>query len=140
MVRWRTRPRRPLEDERWLAAPAMDNGTSSAADLRTGPPRLGSVSNQQILARLVPDLFVLTIHPAYQSFYAFVLDEFWRRDDLKRSRAAWMRYYRAKELIFSIACNTCEHPDYEGDFANIVGSGSDESGSNAPQGRVSHRS
>ncbi len=84
---------------------------------------LGSVSNQRILANLVPDLFVLTVHPGYHSFYSFVLDEYWRRDDLPRSRAAWRRFYRSKELIFSIACNTCEHSDYGGEFANIVGSG-----------------
>lgn len=84
---------------------------------------LGSVSNQRILVNLVPDLFVLTAHPAYHSFYSFVLDEYWRRDDLPRTRAAWQRFYRSRELIFSIACNTCEHPDYGGEFANIVGSG-----------------
>ena len=67
---------------------------------------LGWVSNQRILANLVPDLFVLTVHPGYHSFYSFVLDEYWRRDDLPRSRAAWRRFYRSKELIFSIACNT----------------------------------
>lgn len=82
---------------------------------------LGSVSNQQILARLVPDLFVLTVHPGYHAFYSFVLDEYWRRD-LPRSRAAWLRFFRSKELIYSIACNLCDHPDYEGDFGNIVGS------------------
>jgi hypothetical protein len=68
----------------------------------------------------VPDLFVLTVHPGYHSFYSFVLDEYWRRDDLPRSCAVWRCFYRSKELIFSIACNTCEHPDYGGEFANIV--------------------
>lgn len=83
---------------------------------------LGSVSNVQTLARLVPDLYVLTVHPGYNSFYSFVLDEFWRRDNLPRTRNAWRTFFRAKELIFSIACNTCEHPDYEGEFAIIPGS------------------
>jgi hypothetical protein len=83
---------------------------------------LGSVS-QGILGNLVPDLFVMTIHPGSHSFYSFVLDEFWRRDDLPRTRASWRRFFRSKELIYSIACNLCEHPDYGGLFGNIIGSG-----------------
>ena len=57
------------------------------------PPRagqdhlgLGSVSSDRILPRLSPGINVLTIHPRYWSFYAFVLDEFWARD-LPRTRA-----------------------------------------------------
>ncbi|MFL5796556.1 MAG: hypothetical protein ACJ77A_01320 [Actinomycetota bacterium] len=84
---------------------------------------LGSVSNQRILVNLSPDLFVQTVHPGYHSFYSFVLDEFWRRDDLPRTRASWREFYRSKELIFSIACNTCDHPEYGGQFGAIVGSG-----------------
>jgi hypothetical protein len=95
---------------------------------------LGSVS-QGILGNLVPDIFVMTIHPAYHSFYSFILDEFWRRDDLPRTRASWRRFFRSKELIYSIACNMCEHPDYEGLFANIVGSGKTAGlAANPPQG------
>lgn len=87
---------------------------------------LGSVSNQRILVNLSPDLFVQTVHPGYHSFYSFVLDEFWQRDDLPRTRLAWQKFYRAKELIYSLACNMCDHPDYEGDFGSIVGSGKTE--------------
>jgi hypothetical protein len=83
---------------------------------------LGSVGNQQVLVRLLPDIYVQTVHPGYLSFYAFVLDEFWRRDDLSRTRASWRRFYRSKEVVFSVAANMCEHPDYGGDFGSIVGS------------------
>jgi hypothetical protein len=83
---------------------------------------LGSVGNQQVLVRLLPDIYVQTVHPGYLSFYAFVLDEFWRRDDLPRTRASWRRFYRSTEVVFSVAANMCEHPDYDGDFGSIVGS------------------
>jgi len=48
--------------------------------------------------------------------------EFWRRDDLPRTRASWRKFYRSKEVVFSVAANMCEHPDYDGDFGSIVGS------------------
>jgi hypothetical protein len=83
---------------------------------------LGSVGNQQVLVRLLPDIYVQTVHPGYLSFYAFVLDEFWRRDDLPRTRVSWRKFYRSKEVVFSVAANMCEHPDYDGDFGSIVGS------------------
>lgn len=82
---------------------------------------LGVVSNQ-LLGIVAPDLYVLTLHPGYHSFYAFVLDEFWRRD-LPRSQRAWQEFYRSKELIFSVAGNMCAHPAYNGNFRGIVGSG-----------------
>ena len=58
---------------------------------------LGSVSSDQILPTLSPSINVLTIHPRYHSFYTFVLDEFWRHDR-PRSRAAWVKFYRPREL------------------------------------------
>ena len=54
---------------------------------------LGSVVTDRILPRLSPGINVLTIHPRYWSFYAFVLDEFWDRD-LPRTRAALREWYR----------------------------------------------
>ena len=47
---------------------------------------LGSVVTDRVLPRLSPGINVLTIHPRYWSFYAFVLSEFWRRDLLSRVR------------------------------------------------------
>lgn len=83
---------------------------------------LGSVSFAQILARLSPGINALTPHPRYHSFYTFVLDEFWARDHLPRDRRVWQEFFRAREFIYSVACNTCPHPGYEGQFGNIVGS------------------
>jgi hypothetical protein len=98
--------------------------TTELREQRSGLDHLGlaSVSNQVILARLVPDLFVLTRRPGYLSFYAFVLDEYWKRDDLPRSRAAWRDFFRTRDYIYSVACNACPHPDYSGAFGDIVGS------------------
>lgn len=75
---------------------------------------LGSVVTDQILPRLSPGINVLTIRPRYWSFYAFVLDEFWRRD-LPRTKAALRAWYRPMECIFSVACSLCEGPDHRGE-------------------------
>ena len=93
---------------------------------------LGSVGNQQILVRLVPDIYVLTQHPGYASFYSFVLDEFWRRDHLPRTRTSWIRFFRSKDLIFAIAGNLCGHEGYGGEFRGIVGSGRSAALAEAP--------
>lgn len=74
---------------------------------------LGSVVTDQILPRLSPGINVLTIHPRYWSFYAFVLDEFWSRD-LPRTRAALKEWYRPLECIYAVACSLCEGPDHQG--------------------------
>ncbi len=78
------------------------------------PPRggqdhlgLGSVVTDRILPSLSPGINVLTPHPRYWSFYAFVVDEFWRRD-LPRTNASLRRFLRHKESIFSIAGHLCE--------------------------------
>lgn len=83
---------------------------------------LGSVSSGQILTRLAPGINVLTTHPRYHAFYAFVLDEFWERDDLARDRPTWRDFFRPKAFIFSVAANMCDHPDYQGTFGGIIGS------------------
>ena len=72
---------------------------------------LGSVVTDRILPRLAPGINVLTIHPRYWSFYAFVLDEFWRRD-LPRTKAALKKWYRPLECIYSVACSLCQGPDH----------------------------
>lgn len=80
---------------------------------------LGSVSSDQILPVLSPDINVLTFHPRYHSFYTFLLDEFWQRD-LPRSYAAWVRFYRPREFIFSLGAYLCDQPEH-GEMHNIVG-------------------
>ena len=74
---------------------------------------LGSVVTDRILPRLAPGINVLTIHPRYWSFYAFVLDEFWMRD-LPRTKAALREWYRPLECIYSVACSLCDGPDHRG--------------------------
>src|SRR6266516_2630837 len=81
---------------------------------------LGSVSSDQILPRLSPGINVLTIHPRYHSFYAFLLDEFWRRDRV-RSRTAWMEFFRPREFIFSVGVFLCDRPEH-GEGIAAVGS------------------
>ncbi len=74
---------------------------------------LGSVVTDRILPRLSPGINVLTIHPRYWSFYAFALDEFWRRD-LPRTKGALREWYRPLESIYSVACSLCDGPDHRG--------------------------
>ncbi len=74
---------------------------------------LGSVVTDRILPRLSPGINVLTIHPRYWSFYAFVLSEFWSRD-LPRTKTALREWYRPLECIYSVACSLCENPDHYG--------------------------
>ena len=79
---------------------------------------LGSVVTDRILPRLSPGINVLTIHPRYWSFYAFVLSEFWKRD-FPRTRAAFRAWYRPLECIYSVACSLCENADH---FGTPIGS------------------
>ncbi|MDE2715827.1 MAG: hypothetical protein OXI33_02285 [Chloroflexota bacterium] len=74
---------------------------------------LGSVVTDRILPRLSPGINVLTIHPRYWSFYAFVLSEFWKRD-LPRTRAALRAWFRPLECIYSVACSLCNGPNHRG--------------------------
>ena len=73
---------------------------------------LGSVSSDRILPKLVPGINVLTFHPRYWSFYAFLLDEFWRRD-LPRTRRAFVEFYRPCEAIFAVGAQLCDQPEHE---------------------------
>ena len=74
---------------------------------------LGSVVTDRILPRLSPSINVLTIHPRYWSFYAFVLSEFWRRD-LPRTKSALRAWYRPLECIYSVAGHLCTNPHHRG--------------------------
>lgn len=83
---------------------------------------LGSVSSDQILPTLSPDIVVQTVHPRYWSFYTFLLDEFWRRD-LPRTRRDFARFYRPREAIFAIGAHLCDRPEHDrgGQMQAIVG-------------------
>jgi hypothetical protein len=74
---------------------------------------LGSVVTDRILPRLSPGVNVLTTHPRYWSFYAFLLSEFWDRD-LPRTRAAYRAFHRPRECLHSVACSLCQHPGHRG--------------------------
>jgi hypothetical protein len=82
---------------------------------------LGSVSSDRILPLLSPGINVLTIHPRYSSFYAWVLDTFWAAE-LPRTRAAFREFYRPREALFAMACNVCDAPEHATMAGNIVGS------------------
>ncbi len=73
---------------------------------------LASVSSDQILPMLSPTINVLTVHPRYHSFYAFLLDEFWRRD-LPRSTRAWIQFFRPRDFIYSIAMHLCDRAEHD---------------------------
>jgi len=73
---------------------------------------LGSVVTDRILPRLAPAINVITRHPRYWSFYAFVLSEFWKRD-LPRTRAAFRQWYEPLECIFAVACELCDNPEHK---------------------------
>jgi hypothetical protein len=82
---------------------------------------LGSVSSDRILTWLSPGINVLTIHPRYWSFYAFVLDEFWAAD-LPRNRSAFRDFYRPREALFAFACQMCDRAEHATVGGKIVGS------------------
>jgi hypothetical protein len=79
---------------------------------------LGSVSSDQILPRLSPGINVLTYHPRYYSFYAFLLDEFWRRDRVC-SQTVWKEFFRPREFIFSVGVCLCDRPEHEEGIAAV---------------------
>ena len=72
------------------------------------------------MAALSPSVNALTPHPRYHSLYTFLVDEFWRRDDLPRTRSAFREFFRQREWAYSLAAQFCSsHRDMTG----IVGSG-----------------
>lgn len=80
---------------------------------------LGSVSSDQILPALVPGINVLTFHPRYHSFYAFLLDEFWHQE-LPHNSAAWRAFFRPRDFIFCLGAYLCDRTEH-GEMRNIVG-------------------
>ena len=107
------RPMSMIAQPRWIA---------KMYPAKTGRDHLGlgSVSSDQILPTLSPGVNVLTFHPRYHSFYTFLLDEFWRRDQ-PRSRSAWVKFYRPREFVFSVGAHLCDRPEH-GEMGNVVGS------------------
>jgi hypothetical protein len=84
---------------------------------------LGEVSSAEYIAALSPSINALTFHPRYHSLYTFLVDEFWRRDDLPRTRAAFCDFFRPREWAYSLAAQFCtKHHDMFG----VVGSGTTE--------------
>lgn len=86
---------------------------------RAGSPGVGQRFLGSDPADTLPDINVLTFHPRYHSFYTFLLDEFWQRDR-PRSHAAWVRFYRPREFIFSLGAYLCDQPEH-GEMRNVVG-------------------
>ncbi|MCZ7665178.1 MAG: hypothetical protein M5U22_20625 [Thermoleophilia bacterium] len=81
---------------------------------------LATVAQDQVLEHLSPGIRALTIHPRYFSFYAFVIDEFWRRD-FPRDALSFKRFYRNLELVYSVGVNACERKTHRG-IGAVVGS------------------
>jgi len=82
---------------------------------------VGSVVTDQILPDLSPGINVLTPHPRYWSFYALVVDEYWKSQPSSASRRGLLEYLGRRESIFSIAGHLCPNPDHRSD-QNPVGS------------------
>lgn len=80
---------------------------------------LASVSSDQILPTLSPAINVLTIHPRYHAFYAFLLDEFWQRN-LPRGLRDFTRFYRPREFVYSLGAYLCDRPEH-GEMRTVVG-------------------
>ncbi|GAA4243240.1 hypothetical protein [Dactylosporangium darangshiense] len=117
-----------MSDKRELAKNWGWENTGPVWGAQAFPPRagqdhlgLGSVSSDRILPRLSPGINVLTIHPRYWSFYAFVLDEFWARES-PRTKVAFRDFYRPREALFAFACQVCEAPEHATLTGNVVGS------------------
>lgn len=72
---------------------------------------VGSVVTDRILPGLSPGINVLTPHPRYWAFYAFVVDEFWKQD-LPRTNAALRRFLRRREAIYSAAGHLCSGDEH----------------------------
>lgn len=68
---------------------------------------LGSVVTDRMLPVLAPGINVLTRHPRYWSFYAFVIDEFWRSDH-SQNMSEFRKFLRRKESIFVAANLICD--------------------------------
>lgn len=73
---------------------------------------VGSVVTDRILPALSPGINVLTPHPRYWAFYAFIVDEYWRSKPGSVSRKGLLRYLSRHESIFSIAGHLCDNSEH----------------------------
>lgn len=80
---------------------------------------LVSVASGYVLEQLSPGIIVQTVHPRYFSFYAFIVDEFWRRG-FNPDRQSFQQFYRYCELVYSVGCHRCGRPTH-GEMGAIVG-------------------
>lgn len=80
---------------------------------------LQSVSSNEIFALLSPSINALTFHPRYQSFYTFLLHEFWTRD-LPQTHGSWVDFFRPRDFFYSLAMQMCDR-DEHGEMGSIVG-------------------
>jgi hypothetical protein len=89
---------------------------------KRGRDQLGmsDVSPSEYMVALSPSVNAQTRHPRYHSFYAFLFDEFWRRDDLSRDHASLKEFFRPRDWAYSLAAQFC--PEH-GEMGGIVGSG-----------------
>lgn len=68
---------------------------------------LGSVVTDRMLPMLAPGINVLTRHPRYWSFYAFVVHEFWKGGH-PQNTSTFRKFLRHKESIFAAANLICD--------------------------------
>lgn len=70
---------------------------------------VGSVVTDRILPSLAPGINVLTDHPRYWAYYAFLVDQYWQDPNSKMTRGDLLHYIKRKEAIFSAAGHNCPH-------------------------------
>ena len=72
---------------------------------------LQSVSSNEIFALLSPSIHALTFHPMYQTFYTFLLHEFWTRD-LPQTHRSWVDFFRPRDFFYSLAMQMCDRDEH----------------------------
>lgn len=81
---------------------------------------LQSVSSTEIFGQLSPYINALTFHARYQSFFTFLLYEFWARD-LPQTYSSWVDFFRPRDFFYSLAMQMCDRDEHQG-MGSIVGS------------------
>lgn len=96
--------------------------TEKGRDKVGGRDHLGlqSVSSNEIFWKLSPHINALTFHARYQSFFTFLLHEFWTRD-LPQTYSSWVDFFRPREFFYSLAMRMCDRDEHQG-MGSIVGS------------------
>jgi len=84
---------------------------------------LTGIDSFGVLAQLLPELNVVTTHPRYQSFYLFVLDEYWKDEKKIASPTEYAKFFRPHEYVHSLACFMCEQPTHPAEMSNVNGAG-----------------